>query len=153
MLFRLSPLIVSSGNVATSPAVLDHVQEVFGSDQSEPKQEVSPADPSPVPSTHPVSHGAESGGTTQTLSQPLPVTVSSDNTDNPPVLDRIREPAESSTHTFDPSVASEDTSGRKSTPSTTRDLIPHGVVESSDAYSLLKSVGSCLCIILDNCEV
>ena len=150
-------LIVSPGNVDT-PAVPGHVQEALSSNQSEPnaadKQEVNPLNSSPIQSAPSISLGAESGGTPlSTLSQPLPVAVSSRNTDNPPVLDRVQEPAKSPTHLLDSGAPSEDTSNRKSTASVTPNLILRGVKESSGAYPPLKSVARCLCIVLDNCEV
>ena len=85
--------------------------------------------------------------------QPLPVTVSSSDADNPPVLDRIRELARSSTHALDPGFASENTSNQKSTTLTTPDVILRGAGEFSNAYLLLKSAAKCLSSILDNCEV
>jgi hypothetical protein len=150
-------LIVSPGNVDT-PAVPGHVQEALSPDQSEPnaadKEEVNPLNPSPVLSAPSISHGAESGGTTlSTLFQPLPVAVSSRNTDNPPVLDQVQESAKSPTHLLDSSAPSQDTSDQKSTASATPNLILRGVEESSGAYPPLKSVARCLCLVLDNCEV
>ena len=118
------------------------------------QQEVNPLNPSPALFAPSISHGAESGGTTlSTLSQPLPVTVSSRNIDNPPVLDRVQEPAKSPTHLLDSSAPSDDTSNWGSTASATPNLILRGVKESSGAYPPLKSVARCLCLVLDNCEV
>ena len=137
-----------------APVTPGHVQEARGSNQNEPEQEINPTDPSPAPSAPSVSHGAESGGTTlSTLSRPLPVTVSSHNPDDPPALERVREPAESLTHALDPGVASEDTPNRRRTTSATVDVILRGVEESSNAYPPLKSVAKCLFVILNNCEV
>jgi hypothetical protein len=141
-----------------SPAVPGHVQAALSSDKSEPnaadKQKVDPADPSPAPSAPSISHGGESGCTTlSVLSQPLPVTVSSDNTDNPPVLDRVREPAKLSTDVLDPDAVSEDTSHRKPTVSVATKSILCGMEESSNTYPPLKPVARCLCTILDKYEV
>jgi hypothetical protein len=99
-----------------TPVVSDDVQEAFTFDQSEPNAEDegegNPADPSPAPS---ISHGAESGGTTlSTLFQLLSVSDSSGGTENPAILDRIREFIESSIHPFDPDTVSESTSNLRS---------------------------------------
>jgi hypothetical protein len=104
----------------------------------------------PATSTPSIPHGGASP-TPSTLSQPLPVPVPSGGIDNPPVLDRVREPAGSTTRILDPAVASEDTSNWKST--ATPGSILRGVGESSGAYPPLKLVAECLCVILDNCEV
>jgi hypothetical protein len=118
------------------------------------QQKVNPLNPSPALFAPSISHGAESGGTTlSTPSQPLPVTVSSPDTDNPPILDRVQEPARLPTHLLDSGAPSEDTLNRKSTASATPNLILRGVEESSGAYPPLKSVARCLCLVLDNCEV
>jgi hypothetical protein len=148
----------SLGNVGT-PALPVHIQEALSSDQSElnaaDKREVNPADPSPVPSVSLISHGVEPDSTTlSTLSQPLPVTVYSGDTDlNPPISDRVQEPVKLSTNVLDPGAASEDTSNRKSTASVIATSILRGVEDSSDAYPPLKSIARHLCVILDNCEV
>jgi hypothetical protein len=141
-----------------SPAAPGHVQAALNSDQSESnaadKQKVNPADPSPAPSVPSISHGGESGDTTLSmLSQPLPMIVSSDNADNPPVLDCVQEPAKSSTDAFDPDAVSEDTSHRKPTVSAATKSILHGMEESSSTYPALKPVARCLCAILDKYEV
>jgi hypothetical protein len=147
----------SLGDVDT-PAIPAHIQEALSSEQNEPsaadKWETNPTDPSPALSAPSISHGGESSGTTlSALSQSLPVTVSSGNTNGPPVLDRVREPAKSPTHALDPGAASEDTSNRESTASAIVKLILREVEESSNAYPPLKSVARCLGVILDNCEV
>ena len=141
-----------------SPAAPGHVQAALSFDQSEPnaadKQKVNPADPSLAPSVPPISHGGESSGTTlSTLSQPLPVTVSLDNADNPPVLDCPREPAKLSTDALDPGPVSEDTSDRKPTVSTATKSILRGMEESSSTYPPLKPIARCLCAILDKYKV
>ena len=87
------------------------------------------------------------------LSQPLPVIVSPDNADNPPVLDCVREPAKSSNDAFDPDAVSEDTSHRKPTVSAATKSILRGMEESSSTYPALKPVARCLCTILDKYEV
>lgn len=148
------PLILPSGNAET-PAVPGHVQEAL---QNEPnatdKREVKSTDPSPVPSAPSISQNGESGGTTlSSLSKPLPVAVSSGNTDNPLVRNRVQEPAKSLARPLDPGTAPEDTLHRKSTASATAKSILRGVEESSLAYPLLKSVAKHLRLILDNCEV
>lgn len=104
----------------------------------------------PATSTPSIPHGGASP-TPSTLSQPLPVVISSGGIDNPPVLDRVREPAESTTRILGPIVVSEDTSNWKS--AATPGSILRGVGESSGAYPPLKLVAECLCVILDNCEV
>ena len=87
------------------------------------------------------------------LSQPLLVTVSSDNAGNPPVLDSVREPAKLLTDALDPDVVSEDTSHRKPTVSAATKSILRGMEESPNTYPPLKSVAGCLGAILDKCEV
>ena len=155
-LFQLLPLTVIPGciEILGIPA---HVQEALIPDQSDldtsDEWEVNPTDPSPAPSTSSILYNMESGGTTPLmLSQPLPVIVSSGNPDNPPILERVPEPAKSSTHLLDPGLASEGTSSRKSI-SVTTSAILHGVEESSGTYPPLKSVARHLCLVLDNCEV
>lgn len=150
-------LIVSLGNVDTL-AVPGHVRMALTLDCRQPnaadKREVIPADPSPAPSTPSISHGAESSGTTlATLSEPLPVTVSSGNTNSSLFPRRVREPAKSSTHELNPSVASEDTSNRKPTVSATTNAILRGVEGSPNAYPPLKSTARHLYVILDKCQV
>ena len=116
--------------------------------------EVSPADPSDVPSTPLISDGGEFNSvTTPQLSQPLPVTIPSGNTEDPFIVDRVREPVKLPTYALDPSAAPEDTSSRESAASATANVILSEVKESSDAYTPLKSIARYLCIILDNCEV
>ena len=147
------PLIVSSGNI-DAPAAPVHVQEALNPDQSEPEHEINPADPSSAPSDPLISRDAESGGITLSMfSQPLPGTVSSGNTNNPPILEYVQEPAKSSTHPLDPGAVSDEVLNRKSTASVIPSVILRGVEESSNAYSPLKSVAGCLRVILDNCEV
>jgi hypothetical protein len=149
----LLPLIVSLENVDT-PTTPVHIQEAPSSDRSELKQEVNPVHPSPTPSTPSVSYSAEfDGAMLSTLSQPLPVTISSSNTDNPSALDHVQEPTKSSIHALGPGAAFEDTSSRNSAASTTPNTIFRRAGESLNAYLLLKSVARCLCLILDNCEV
>ena len=86
-------------------------------------------------------------------SQPLSETISSDNADNPSVLDRVREPTESSIHPLDPSAAPKDTLHRKPTVFTTTKSILRGIEESPNTYPLLKPVGRCLRAILDKYKV
>ena len=81
------------------------------------------------------------------------MSISSGDTDNPPILDRVREPAKLPVHVPGPGTVSEDTSDWKSTTSATPNMILFGLVESSDAYPPLKFVARCLSIILDNYEV
>jgi hypothetical protein len=150
-------LIISSGNV-DAPAAPGHIQEALSPDQREPNaadtQEVDPVDPSPAPPAPSILHSAESGSALLSMSpQPLPVTVPSSTTDNPPDLDCVREPAKSSIHALNPGATSEDLSNRKSTTSATANAILRGVEESSNAYPLLKSVAKHLCLVLDNSEV
>jgi hypothetical protein len=150
-------LIVFSGSV-DALVVPSNVQETLSSDQSEPNatdtQEVNPVDPSPAPPAPSILHSAESGSAAlSTLSQPLPVTVPSSTTDNPPDLDCVREPAKSSIYALNPGATSEDVSNRKSTASATANEILRGVEGSSNAYPLLKSVARHLCLVLDNSEV
>ena len=156
-LFSVVALIISLGNV-DAPAVLSHVQEAPSFDQSEPSatdtQEINPVDPSPAPPAPSILHSAESGSAALSmLPQPLPVTVPSSTTDNPPDLDCVREPAKSSIRALNPGAISEDVSNRKSTASATASAILRGVEESSNAYPLLKSVARHLCLVLDNSEV
>jgi hypothetical protein len=141
-----------------SPAVPGHVQAALSSDQSEPnatdKQKVNPADPSPAPSAPSISHGGGSGGTTLSMPpQPLPEIISSDNVDQPPVLDRVREPAKLSTDALDPCAVSEDALHRKPTVSAATKSILRGMEESSSTYPPLKPFARCLCAILDKYEV
>jgi hypothetical protein len=150
-------LIVSSGNV-DAPVVPSNVQEALSSDQNEPNaadmQEVNPVNLSPAPPAPSVLHSAESGSAALSmLPQPLPVTVPSSTTDNPPDLDCVQESATSSIHALVPSAVSEDTSDRKPIASTTANVILRGVGESPDAYPPLKSIARHLYLILDNCEV
>ena len=101
----------------------------------------------PPISTPSILHHGEPGDTTLSVFSLLA------NTDDPPTLDPVQEPAESSTHALDPCVASEDTPNRKSTVPATAKSILLGVGESSGAYPPLKSAARYLCIILDNYEV
>ena len=128
-------------------AIPGRIEEAFNFDQGEPnaadQREVNSVDPSPAPSTPSISRGAESSGTTlSAFSQPLSVTVSSSSTDNPPVLDRVRDPAKLSTHPLGPGAAF-----------ATPYLILHGVEEATYAYLPLKYIAKRLCVILNNCEV
>jgi hypothetical protein len=150
-------LIISSG-IEVTPGVPGHVQEVASYDRREPnavdKRETNPADSLPAPSTPSISHGGESGDATPSkLSQLPPVTISSGDKDSPSVFESVREPVKLSMHPLGPGAASGDTPNQKSSLSATADVILRGVVESSDAYPLLKSVARCLCVILDNHEV
>lgn len=145
------------GNVDT-PGVPGHIQEALNCGQSESSAadqwEVNTANPSPAPSAPFISHGGGFGGTTlSTFSQPLLVTVASDNADSPPVLECDRELAKSSIHALDPGAAFENTSIRKSTAFTTANETLRGVEGSSSAYPPLKSIARHLCVILDSCEV
>jgi hypothetical protein len=144
---------VSSGIVDT-PVISDDVQEALTFDQSEPdtedEGEANPADPSPVPS---ISHSTESDGAALSrLFQLLSVSVSSGGADNFPALHHVREPTTSSIHPLDPDAASESIWNRKSTFATLNATL-HEVVESPVAYPPLKSIASCLCAVLDNCQV
>jgi hypothetical protein len=146
--------MVPLGNV-DSLTVPGHVQGDPSSDQSAPRRKANPPDPSPILSAPSISYREGSSDHTRPMrSQPLPpLSVSSGNRDNPPVLDRVRGSAKSSVHTPDPRTAFEDTSNQMFSASAPAKSILHGVGRSSGAYPPLKSVARCLGVILDNCEV
>jgi hypothetical protein len=147
-------LTVSSGIVDT-PAVLGRVQEALSSDQSKPNAtDKRQANPSPAPSAPSTLHGGNAGrARLSTSTQPLPMITSSGDTDNPFILDRVREPTKPSAHALDPGFVSESAANRKSTAPATPNAILRGIAESSNAYTPLKSVARSLSTIMGNCEV
>ena len=75
-----------------------------------------------------------------------------DNADTPAVPDRVQGDPHPDENAEPSAVPNEKESGWKSTALATAKLLLRGVRDSADAFSLLKSVASSLCFILENCE-